>query len=150
MHSLSAVSFNRRRAFLVGLALSVAFIVLRVYLHNSPGTNFNVGTYNIHHLFTGLLLVTAGGLPLALFHGDNRALDLSAIVFGAGLGMALDEWVYLITTDGTDESYLLPVSLWGGAVMVALALAYLFILVLVGSRCAHVRSNTSLERMHEE
>jgi hypothetical protein len=144
------VTLNRRRAFLVGLALATTFVALRVYLHNSPGTNFNVGTYNIHHLFTGLLLVTAGGLPLVLFHGDHRALDLSAIVFGAGLGMALDEWVYLITTDGTDASYLLPVSLWGGATMVALALTYLFILVLVGGRCARARSNTALERAHEE
>jgi hypothetical protein len=143
------VTFNHRRALLVGLALSVSFVVLRVYLHNSPGTNFDVGAYNIHHLFTGLLLVTAGGFPLVLFHGGNRALDLSAVVFGAGLGMALDEWVYLIATDGTDESYLLPVSLWGGAVMVALALAYLSILVLVGGRCARARSDTSLERTRE-
>ena len=130
------MTINSRRAFLVGAALLVAFVVLRAYLHNSPGSNFNVGAYNIHHLFTGLLLVTAGGFPLILFHGDNRALDLSAMVFGAGLGMALDEWVYLITTDGSDESYLLPISLWGGAVMVALALAYLIVLVIFGRRCA--------------
>jgi hypothetical protein len=128
------MTVNSRRALLVGLTLLATFVVLRMYLHHSPGTNFNVGTYNIHHLFTGLLLVIVGGFPLVLFHGDSRGLDLSAIVFGAGLSMALDEWVYLITTDGTDASYLLPVSLWGGTVMVTLALAYLFILVLVGSR----------------
>jgi hypothetical protein len=120
--------------------------VLRVYLHNFPGTNLSVGTYNIHHLFTGLLLVTLGGFPLILFHGESRVLDLSAIVFGVGLGMALDEWVYLITTDGTDASYLLPISFWGGAVMVSLALGYLFVLLLVGGRCARLRSYTSLER----
>ena len=144
------MTFNRRRALLLGLALSITFVVLRVYLHHSPATNFNVGAYNIHHLFTGLLLVTVGGFPLVLFHGDKRALDLSAIVFGVGLGMALDEWVYLIATDGTDESYLLPVSLWGGAVMVALALAYLFVLVLVGGGCSRARSNASLERTRGE
>jgi len=130
------LTINSQRALLLGVALLVSFLVLRAYLHNSPGTNFNVGAYNIHHLFTGLLLITVGAFPLMLFHGNNRALDLSAIVFGAGLGMALDEWVYLITTDGSDESYLLPISLWGGAVMVALALAYLIVLVLVGRRCA--------------
>ena len=57
------LTINTRRAFLVGIALLVAFVVLRIYLHNSPGTNFNVGAYNVHHLFTGLLLITAGGLP---------------------------------------------------------------------------------------
>jgi hypothetical protein len=133
------LTINTRRAFLVGIALLVAFVVLRIYLHNSPGTNFNVGAYNVHHLFTGLLLITAGGLPLVLFHGQNRALDLSTMVFGAGLGMALDEWVYLITTDGSDASYLLPVSLWGGVVMVMLALAYLALLVIFGRRCARTR-----------
>jgi hypothetical protein len=135
------MTMNNRRALLVGLTILVTFLVLRVHLHHFPGTNFNVATYNIHHLFTGLLLVTLGGLPLVLFHGDSRRLDLSAIVFGAGLSMALDEWVYLITTDGSDASYLLPVSLWGGTTMITLALVYLFILVLVGSRCARSRSD---------
>ena len=133
------MTINTRRAFLVGIALLVAFVVLRIYLHNSPGTNFNVGAYNVHHLFTGLLLITAGGLPLVLFQGQNRALDLSTMVFGAGLGMALDEWVYQITTDGSDASYLLPISLWGGVVMVTLALAYLALLVIFGRRCARTR-----------
>jgi hypothetical protein len=133
------VIFSRRRALQIGIALPATFVVLRVYLHNSPGTNLNVGAYNIHHLFTGLLLVAAGGLPLTLFHGDGRALDFSAIAFGAGLGMAFDEWVYLITTDGSDSSYLLPISLWGGAVMVAIALAYLFVLALIGAHCTRAR-----------
>lgn len=136
----SFMTINSRRALLVGLSILVTFAVLRVYLHLSPGTNLNVGAYNVHHLFTGLLLVIMGGLPLVLFHGDSRRLDLSAIVFGAGLSMALDEWVYLITTDGTDASYLLPISLWGGIIMVSLAVAYLFILVFFGRRCERSKS----------
>jgi hypothetical protein len=134
------MTVNIRRALLVGLSILVTFAALRVYLHLSPGTNLNIGAYNIHHLFTGLLLVTIGGFPLALFHGDGRRLDLSAMVFGAGLGMALDEWVYLITTDGSDTSYLLPISLWGGIAMVCLALAYLFILAFFAHRCARADS----------
>ena len=134
---------NSRRALLVGVTILVTFAALRVYLHLSPGTNLNVGIYNVHHLFTGLLLVTLGGLPLVLFRGESRGLDLSAIVFGTGLSMALDEWVYLITTDGTDASYLLPISLWGGVVMITLTLAYLSILVFFGRRCA--RSNPPLQ-----
>jgi len=128
------VTVNIRRALLVGSSIVVTFAVLRLYLHLSPGTNLNVGAYNIHHLFTGLLLVTAGGLPLAIFHGDSRRLDFSAVVFGAGLSMGLDEWVYLITTDGSDASYLLPVSFWGGAAMVILALIYLLALVFFARR----------------
>ena len=57
--------------------------------------------------------------------------SLAAVaVFGVGLSLALDEWLYLIVTDGTNESYLLPVSFWGGLVAVALAV----ILALVVGR----------------
>jgi hypothetical protein len=129
------MTIDRRRALLIPLTILITFVAMRAYLHHSPGTNLNIGAYNIHHLFTGLLLVTLGGLPLVLFHGDSRWLDLSAIAFGAGLSMALDEWVYLITTDGSDASYLLPVSLWGGAAMVAVTLLYLALLVMVGRLC---------------
>ena len=94
-------------------------------------SNFDVGVYNIHHLFTGLLLITVGGLPLALFEGNSRALDIASVTFGVGLSMALDEWVYLIATDGSDMSYLLPVSFWGGVVMIGLALGYALTLIVI-------------------
>ena len=112
----------------------VTFAVVRTVLHWSPDADFDVAGYNIHHLFTGLLLVVGGGIPLALFPGKSRILDAAAVLFGAGLALALDEWVYLITTDGTNASYLLPVSLWGGIVMVALAVAYIGVLYIVSGK----------------
>ena len=114
----------RRNALLLVASVLVTFTALRVSLHLSPDSDFDVGGYNIHHLFTGLLLVTIGGVPLAIFRGTTRRLDVALIVFGVGLSMALDEWVYLIATDGSNASYLLPVSLWGGVVVVGLACAY--------------------------
>lgn len=125
---------NRRRALLVGLPLLLTFVVLRVYLYLSPSTNLDIGDYNIHHLYLGLFLLTVSGLPLVLFYGDSRRLDVCAIVFGCGLGMALDEWVYLIATDGSDAAYLLPISFWGGAVMTGFALAYILILAFFSHR----------------
>ncbi len=41
---------------------------------------------------------------MALFDGNSRRLDVASVMFGAGLSMALDEWVYLIATDGSDKS----------------------------------------------
>ena len=102
---------DTRRARLVVGALVTTFVIVRVLLHNSPNSDFDVAGYNIHHLFTGILLLTAGGIPLVLFPGRSILLDLSALLFGAGLSLVLDEWVYLIATDGTNASYLLPVSL---------------------------------------
>jgi hypothetical protein len=103
----------------------VTFVLTRVYLHAHPYSNFDVGGYNVHHFFTGTLLLVAGGVPLVLRFGRTRLLDACALVFGAGLALCLDEWVYLIVTDGSDASYLLPVSLWGGVVMVALGVCYI-------------------------
>ena len=115
---------HRRRILFIALSLVMTFVVLRAYLALSPNSNFDVGPYNIHHLFTGLLLIPAAGIPLAVVGGQTRLHDISALVFGTGLGMALDEWVYLIATDGSDAAYLLPVSFWGGAIMVGLAALY--------------------------
>ena len=125
---------NRRRAVIIVVSIVATFAVVRVMLHMSPDSDFDVAGYNIHHLFTGLLLVVAGGVPLALFPGTSRILDAAATLFGAGLALALDEWVYLITTDGTNASYLLPISLWGGIVMVALAVAYIGVLYIVSGK----------------
>jgi len=123
------MTLNTRRALLMAAALVVTFVFFRAYLAFSPNTNLDIGSYNIHHLYTGLLLVVAAGIPLALFQGNGRTLDAAAAVFGVGLSMALDEWVYLIATDGSDAAYLSPVSFWGGAVMIGLACLYIVVLV---------------------
>lgn len=120
-----AINSDRKKNGMILLwSMILTFALLRVSLYFSPNADFNVGRYNIHHLFTGLLLVAIGGIPLAIFQGSSRKLDLARLVFGAGLGMALDEWVYLIATDGSNASYLLPVSFWGGCVVIGLACVY--------------------------
>lgn len=125
---------DKRRARIIAGTLVGTFVVMRILLHRSPDSDFDIAGYNVHHLFTGLLMLTAGGIPLALFAGRSLALDAAAVLFGGGLSLALDEWVYLIVTDGSNASYLLPVSLWGGAVMIALATLYIAVLFMVSRR----------------
>ena len=125
---------DKRRANLLLITLVSTFAVLRVYLYFSPDSDFNVGPYNVHHLFTGLLLITFCGIAVILFKGRSRILDAATIGFGIGLSLALDEWVYLITTDGSNTSYLLPISFWGGVVMTALACLYIVMLRLINRR----------------
>ncbi len=117
-----------RNAVILGGVVLGTFTALRVWLWISPNADFNVLGYNIHHLFTGLLLITLGGVPLAVFRGHTPRLDAARVVFGIGLGLALDEWVYLIATDGSNASYLLPISFWGGVVVIGLALGYVVLL----------------------
>lgn len=119
-----------RSAFLLVMSILLTFIALRLLLQMSPDSDLNARPYNIHHLFTGLIFITAGGVPLAVNRGEGRMVDLAIVLFGVGLGMALDEWVYLIVTPGTNADYLLPVSFWGGLVAIGLACLYVVVLVL--------------------
>ena len=125
---------DRHRARLILGSLLLTFVVVRLAMWRSPDSDFDIAGYNIHHLFTGLLMLTAGGIPLALFPGRSLALDIATVLFGSGLSLALDEWVYLIATDGSNASYLLPVSLRGGIVMVSLATLYVVVLYMVSRR----------------
>jgi hypothetical protein len=124
---------RKNGALLIG-SMIMTFALFRLYLQFAPDTDLNVGRYNIHHLFTGLLLIAAGGIPLAVCHGSTRRHGLALITFGVGLGMALDEWVYLIATDGSNASYLLPVSFWGGVTVIGLACVYASVLMRMKGR----------------
>jgi hypothetical protein len=123
------VPSDRRRAAIILATLLLTFVVIRLSLWRSPDSDFDIAGYNIHHLFTGILLATAGGIPLILRPGRSSGLDVACVVFGAGLALALDEVVYLIATDGSNASYLLPVSFWGGVIVVGLGAVWI---VLVG------------------
>jgi hypothetical protein len=129
------MAVDRRRLRLFLLALVVPFVTVRLLLHASPSANFDIGGYNVHHLFTGLLLVAVAGVPLAVLRGPARLLDLCTGLFGAGLSLALDEWLYLIVTDGSDASYLLPISFWGGLSFVGGAALYAATLGWLARRC---------------
>lgn len=128
------MQIHPRRTMLFLLSLVATFVLIRAYLHVSPDTDLNVGPYNIHHLFTGLLFITFGGIPLVLVQNGGWLLDMAAVAFGVGLSLALDEWVYLVATDGSNASYLLPVSFWGGVVMVGVAGIYTVVLYRIGRR----------------
>lgn len=122
----------KRRAVLIIFSLISTFVILRLFLHMSPDTDLDIGGYNIHHIYTGLVIITVFGLPLCLLGGGNLLLDISALGFGSGLSMALDELVYIIVTDGSNSAYLLPVSLWGGVFMVSVAVLWTLVIMFIG------------------
>src|SRR5688572_29352656 len=97
-----------KRSNVLAVSMALTFVMMRAYLHSWPDTDLDVAGYNIHHLFSGLVLVTFGGIAAVLLPPTHRLSRAAVAVFGVGLAMALDEWLYLIVTDGTNESYLLP------------------------------------------
>jgi hypothetical protein len=111
----------RRHAMLFTGSLVGTFVGLRIWLNITPNADFNVLGYNIHHLFTGILIATASAIPLAIGVAPGRGRDVLVTALGVGLALVLDEWVYLITTPGTNADYLLPISFRGGVTMIAIA-----------------------------
>ena len=124
-----------KRTVLLITSIILTFIFLRVSLYISPNSNFDVGQYNIHHLYTGILVLTIAIIPLLLSEGKTKLADVLIIMFGIGLSMVLDEWVYLIATDGSDASYLTSVSFWGGVIVTGLTVLYIFGIWLFTRRC---------------
>jgi hypothetical protein len=129
------------RARVIVAAQLTTLAAVRTYLHLYPNSDFNVGGFNVHHLFTGLLLLVGCAIPLALNHRDTRQMRFVAAGFGAGVALTLDEWLYLIVTDGSNASYLLPVSLAGSLALNALAAAYV---LRYGAGARDSRQNASL------
>ena|SRR5687767_15980299 len=113
------------RAAIVCRWLLAAFALTRLSLWFRPNADFDIGPYNIHHLFTGVLIMAAAGIAATTSGLGTRARDACAAVFGIGLALTLDEWVYLIVTDGTNASYWTTASVAGGVAAVGLAAACL-------------------------
>jgi hypothetical protein len=100
------------------------FLGFRLILHLRPDTDLFVAGYEVHHLYTGVLLMAVFGLPPMVSESHKPISMLNACGFAIGLAMALDQWVYLITTDGSNASYITTWSLWTGALMVGLGVVY--------------------------
>lgn len=106
--------------------LLVTFVGFRVVLHLSPDVDLFIAGYEVHHLYTGALLMAIFGIPAVI--ADRPLTLLNVVGFGVGAAMVLDQWIYLITTDGTNASYVTSWSLWTGAMMVLLGVGYAVIL----------------------
>lgn len=125
---------RRETALLILIALLGTFIPQRLYLHLvNPNADAFLFGYNIHHLFTGAVIEIPAATVLALRVGGIWARRIAAVAFGSGSSMVLDEVVYLITTDGTNQAYLTPVSLWGAVVLVGSASAAVFLVYLTSA-----------------
>ena len=79
-----------RNAVMLGGVVLATFVALRLWLWFTPNADFDVAGHNVHHLFTGLIFITLGGIPLAIFRGSTRRLDVARGLFGIGLGLAID------------------------------------------------------------
>jgi hypothetical protein len=103
-----------------------ACVLTRTVLLVSPDPrSLTIAGHHIHHLFVGLALVVIAGIPVVA--GGWRRPSFVAI-FGAGLGLTLDELVLLVVRERFPETpYSSPVSLLGAATLIVLACGYVLL-----------------------
>jgi len=90
---------------LLGFVCAFGFIRLSTRLMRSPrvpwwpGSVVSEGGVHVHHLFFGIvLMMVAGGLSFAAGETDGTWYAIYAVLFGIGLGLAIDEyalWLHL-------------------------------------------------------
>ena len=119
---------KRDVAWVLGSMLATV-VGFRTYLHGvDHNSDLFIAGYNVHHLFTGAILAIAAAMMLAIGVATGLRRRAAQFALGAGAAMVLDEIVFLIVTDGSNDSYLTGPS-WGGAV-VSIAVAAVWIVFL--------------------
>lgn len=121
-----------RTLLLILVPLLVTFIGQRLFLHLvNPHSDLFIAGHNVHHLFVGALLAVPAAFVIAFVPQASWVRWMAHIALGVGSAMVLDQIVFLITTDGSNASYLKPISLWGAIVLETLAVALLLVLCLI-------------------
>jgi hypothetical protein len=111
------------------IPLAVTFIGQRLYLHFvNPNTDLYIAGHNVHHLFVGAVMAIPAAFVLAFRPGEPWLTFAALAMLGSGSAMVLDQIVFLIATDGSNASYLKPISLWGAIVLEAIAVGLLLLL----------------------
>lgn len=81
-------------SFLMTFTISRAIVVMSG--ESKPSLEFWIGNYHIHHFFLGILLLSVSGW-ITLIGYRKKYKMISAILYGAGLGLLIDEIGLLLT-----------------------------------------------------
>jgi len=81
-------------SFLIAFTASRALVVLSG--ESKPSLELWIGNYHIHHFFIGILLLSISGW-IGLVGNRKKYKFISAILYGGGLGLLIDEIGLLLT-----------------------------------------------------
>lgn len=124
----------RREAALLGVIFfSIALWGSKLFTSLSPGTTieFTVGSYSIHfhHFHYGIIALVIG-IILTFFEG-RWFVRIGQVLFGAGLGLIVDEYWLLLTFDDHASTYFGPESQFISA-MIGVVVTIIYVVIAVG------------------
>lgn len=86
--------------FIITISFLITFIASRAIVvaagESKPSLELWVGNYHVHHFFFGLLLLSISGW-ISLVESQKKYKKISAILYGGGLGLLIDEFGLLLT-----------------------------------------------------
>src|SRR5437868_10656657 len=101
---------RRERLFLASLSFVVTFAIVRGITHAiragvGPFQNVSSGGLHIHHLVWGIVLLLVVGYVwlLEVGVGSSWVASLTAITFGIGAALALDEFALWLNLSRSEE-----------------------------------------------
>ncbi|MEU6535969.1 hypothetical protein [Streptomyces sp. NPDC047000] len=86
------------------IAFMTTFLVTRVVVRmiragKGPFGNVRAGGLHIHHVVPGVILTVVGGFGAAASNGNAIGASVSAVLFGIGAGLVLDEFALILHLD---------------------------------------------------
>ncbi len=88
-----------KRKNLLYLSFILTIVIIRVGVFLIPGVDITVGKFILHHFWFGVLL-----LMINFFIKEGR-FNQKFILFGIGLGLFLDELIFMLLGGGGDLQY---------------------------------------------
>lgn len=88
---------NKKTPFIIAVSFIVAFLIARgTVLFGPEWLRLYISQYHIHHFYYGFALVAISNW-IALTTNREHMFNFAAILFGAGLGLFIDEFGLLLT-----------------------------------------------------
>jgi hypothetical protein len=83
----------------VGTFLAVRMITRMIRAGKGPFRNVSTGAVHIHHVVPGVVLTVIGGFGAVATGAHDVGAVLSAVLFGIGAGLVLDEFALILHLD---------------------------------------------------
>ncbi len=88
-------------SFYLLFGIALAILIARIYVYFGGNLGLGYDGIKFHHIFLGIILVIVSGLVFFALdeklRRDNRAMSITAFVFGFGVGLISDEANFLVS-----------------------------------------------------